>query len=147
MLHSSSEADMDTGEGEGRAKRQCSSEQRYTLPPIVDMWEAALQLGFRQWPGGDQSFSLKQIEINTISASFGGLAQQLPGLHRWERLSFQKAVRSDDGMSFCSALHWSHFLFQVMMFYCYVSALLADFLAVMLFDCRRKWHFFTMMKS
>lgn len=31
----------------------------------------------------DGSPALKQIEINTISASFGGLASRTPAVHRW----------------------------------------------------------------
>lgn len=31
----------------------------------------------------DGSSALKQIEINTISASFGGLASRTPSVHRW----------------------------------------------------------------
>lgn len=31
----------------------------------------------------DGSKALKQIEINTISASFGGLASRTPAVHRW----------------------------------------------------------------
>lgn len=31
----------------------------------------------------DGSSALKQIEINTISASFGGLASRTPAVHRW----------------------------------------------------------------
>lgn len=33
--------------------------------------------------GTDGSKALKQIEINTISASFGGLASRTPAVHRW----------------------------------------------------------------
>ena len=32
---------------------------------------------------GDGSASLKQIEINTIAASFGGLASHTPNVHRY----------------------------------------------------------------
>ena len=33
-------------------------------------------------PTPDESISLKQVELNTIASSFGGLSQRVAGMHR-----------------------------------------------------------------
>lgn len=75
----------------------------YTLPvcsmarPSVSPWANILSLQFSPQTvflglnrsdymfqrNADGSAALKQIEINTISASFGGLASRTPAVHRW----------------------------------------------------------------
>lgn len=67
------------------------------LDPRVSPWASVLSLQFSPQTvflglnrsdymfqcGADGSKALKQIEINTISASFGGLASRTPAVHRW----------------------------------------------------------------
>lgn len=67
------------------------------LDPRVSPWASVLSLQFFPQTvflglnrsdymfqcSADGSKALKQIEINTISASFGGLASRTPAVHRW----------------------------------------------------------------